>query len=85
MSNDGKITLFDRFAVGFLSALCAFFSIGFIFMMLAYATHGDFIFANLKILMGITFAFYVLGFVTLDNWFIPILEPVWRLIEKLIK
>lgn len=85
MINEDKITLLDRVAVGVLSALSVLTTLGAIILILVYVTQGDYFFVSVKMLVGIAVFFFILGFVTLDNYFISILSPVWKFIEKLIK
>ncbi len=85
MESEERITLIDRFAVGLLSALSAFITLGILIMMAFYVTQGDHIFVTLKIFSGVVVFFFILGFATLDNYFISILNPIWKLIGKLIR
>lgn len=77
-----EATLFDRFAVGGLSAVLAaltyilvWFSFGFV--------HGGVLPIELFLIcVGVMF---LVGFFTLDNYFIDILAPIWNLIVKLFR
>ena len=85
VENVKRITLTDRFAVGILSALSAFITLGILILIVFYITQGDYAFVTLKIFLGVVIFFFILGFATLDNYFISILNPVWKFIGNLIR
>jgi len=85
VSSKEPITLLDRFAVGILSALSALLSFGILAILFVFVTEGTYIDVIFKIALSIVVLFFILGFTTLDNYFISILNPIWELIGKLIK
>ena len=85
MNNEEHITLLDRFAVGVLSALSALLTLGVLALILIYIMHGDYILITLKVCSGVVLFFFVLGFATLDNYFISILAPIWKFIGNLFR
>lgn len=78
-----KATLFDRFAVGLLSAFIALITYGVFWAIFARGAEG----AILPIGGFYFFAgsFFLLGFITLDNYFIDILAPIWHFIVKFVR
>ena len=77
------ITLIDRFAIGFLSAICFLLTYWVCFILLAIVTQGyAIVFFSLRVIGFLTVFFFVLGFVTLDNYFIKIFAPVWKFIDE---
>jgi hypothetical protein len=81
-----SITLTDRFGVGFLSAVCFLITYWICFILLLIPTQGFvLLFFSLKIIGFSTLFFFVLGFVTLDNYFIKIITPAWRYIDEVFR
>jgi len=84
-NSEERITLFDRIGAGILSALSAFVTLGILLLFVIYTTQGDYGLVGLKVFSAVVVFFFVLGFITLDNYFISILDPIWKLIGELFK
>ena len=77
-----EATLFDRFAVGVLSAFMAAITYGFILSLVALFSDGALL-LPIELFFIFILAMFFIGFFTLDNYFINISVPLWRLILKL--
>ena len=89
MSNNEEkeiVTLIDRFGVGLLSAVCCLLTYSVCFILLLVITQGFTItlFSG-KVLIFLTISFFILGFVTLDNYFIKLITPIWKFIDEIFK
>ena len=78
-----KVTLIDRIAVGLLSAFMAVITYGVFWVIFARGAEvailpigGFYLFAGV---------FFLLGFITLDNYVIDILAPIWNFIVKFVR
>ena len=82
MNNETDATLFDRFAVGLMSGFLAAISYGVLWSGFVLLSDGDFL---LPIELFFTFIIFMflLGFFTLDNYFIDILSPLWHFIARI--
>jgi len=80
-------TLWDRFGVGFLSAVCFLFTFYFCSFMFLVSGVGlaVLIITPLNVIALFTLLFFVLGFVTLDNYFVRIITPIWKFIDEALK
>ena len=80
-------TLWDRFAVGMLSAICfllTFYFCSFIFLFSGIGL-AVLVIVPLKAIALITLLFFALGFITLDNYFVKAITPIWKFIENVLK
>ena len=75
-----KITLFDRIAVGFLSAVLAVMTYLFLWSIFALFSFGHIL--PIEIFYFFVGGMFALGFFTLDNYFIEILVSLWRFIIR---
>lgn len=79
--NKDEATLFDRFAVGGLSAFLAALTSGLAWWSFGFVGSGHVLPIGLFLIF--TGTMFLVGFFTLDNYFIDILAPIWDLIVKL--
>ena len=85
MKQQDKTTLFDRFALGSLTAVSALLTFGVLSLILLRVFDGGFPRYVIEILLGISIYFFLLGFFTMENIAIKILSPLLRLLDKLIR
>lgn len=79
-------TFLDRFGVGFLSAVCFFITFYlFSFTLFLSGMGVMFLMIPFKIIILLTLLFFVLGFVTLDNYFIKIITPAWKFLDEALR
>ena len=76
-----KATLFDRLAVGILSAFLAAITYGFIWLIFALLFNVGMLPIELFIIF--TGFMFLLSFFTLDNYVIKILTPLWNVIIRI--
>jgi hypothetical protein len=74
--------LFDRIAIGFLSAVLAAITYGLLWSVFAYFLISGFL--TIEIFWFFVGVMFLLGFFTLDNYFIQLLVPVWNFIVKIV-
>ena len=75
-----KITLYDRIAVGFVSGVLAAITYVFLWSIFALFAYGHIL--PIEIFYLFIGGIFLLGFFTLDNYFIEILTSLWRFIIR---
>lgn len=75
-----KVTLFDRMAVGSLSAVSAAITYLLLWSIFALFSSGDVL--PIEIFYFFVSGMFILGFLTLDNYFVEILAFFWRFIIR---
>ena len=80
--SSGKATFFDRFAVGFLAALLAFLTCGFLWLVFGRNSTGSMF--PVEVIWVSTGIMFIIGFLTLDKYFINILAPIWHFIVRFV-
>ena len=88
MSDEAKhnreVTLFDRLSVGMLSGFLAVITYGFIWCLFAFFSEGDLL-LPIELFFIFVVGMFLLGFFTLDNYFIEILIPIWNFIIRIFQ
>ena len=81
-----KPTLLDRVAIGFVSAVCFLLTYWLLLgVAMVFPVGFMSVFYSLKLIAFLTALFFIIGFVTLDNYFIDMLSPIWEYIHDIIK
>ncbi len=75
-----KATLFDRIAIGALSAGLATITYGFLWSIFALFSSSELL--PIELFFFFVGVMYLLGFFTLDKYFIEILIPMWKFIIR---
>ena len=79
---DNEITLLDRISIGVVSAISFLIT----FYLLYAVTFVVFYFPiPIEIIVFFTLMFFIIGFISLDNYFIKMLSPIWEYLGDFFK